>query len=158
MRTIGASTRALNLMLARVTDPARQTFGRPLSEHGTIKVDLAEMRIGIESCRMLVLNAAARIDAEGAKAALAEIAMAKIQVPRTALGIIDRAQQAWGAAGIGQDTILPYLYASIRTLRYADGPDEVHLQQLGRLELKRAPTVTRELKAQGEIRPIPAKL
>lgn len=98
---------------------------------------IAKSRIEIDAARMTVLNAAVKIDQEGAKAALREIAMAKVLVPHMALQVIDRAVQAFGAAGVCQDTPLPGLWASARTIRIVDGPDEVHLQQLGRREGQR---------------------
>ncbi|KAJ5104508.1 hypothetical protein NUU61_001855 [Penicillium alfredii] len=134
MRTIGAAERALEWLIARVNDERKQTFGRPLSSHGVILEWIARSRIEVDAARLVVLNAAIKIDQGDAKAALKEIAQAKVLVPQTALTIIDRAVQAYGAAGVCQDTPLAYLWAGIRTLRIADGPDEVHLQQLGRRE------------------------
>lgn len=137
MRTIGAAESALEWMVARVTSETRVTFGQPLSSHGTILEWVAKSRIDIDSARMVVLNAALKIDHEGAKSALREIAIAKVLVPHAALQVIDRAIQAWGAAGVCQDTPLPRLWASARTIRIVDGPDEVHLRQLGRREIRR---------------------
>jgi acyl-CoA dehydrogenase len=137
MRTIGAAERALEWMIERVNDERRKTFGQPLAAHGTMLEWIAKSRIEIDAARMTVLNAALKIDQEGAKAALREIAIAKVLVPQMALQVIDRAVQTYGAAGLCQDTPLPSLWASARTVRIVDGPDEVHLQQLGRREIQR---------------------
>lgn len=134
MRTIGAAEKAIEWMIARINDERKQTFGRSLSSHGVILEWVARSRIEIDAARLIVLNAAIKIDQGDAKSALKEIAQAKVLVPQTALTIIDRAVQAYGAAGVCQDTPLANLWAMIRTLRIADGPDEVHLQQLGRRE------------------------
>lgn len=134
MRTIGAAEKALEWLIARVNDERKQTFGQPLSAHGVILEWIAKSRIEVDAARLIVLNAAIKIDQGDAKSALKEIAQAKVLVPQTALTIIDRAVQAYGAAVVCQDTPLAYLWAGIRTLRIADGPDEVHLQQLGRRE------------------------
>ncbi|PLN82055.1 hypothetical protein BDW42DRAFT_185033 [Aspergillus taichungensis] len=134
MRTIGAAEKALEWMIARINDGRKQTFGKPLAAHGVILEWIARSRIEIDAARLIVLNAAAKIDAGDAKSALKEIAQAKVLVPQTALTVIDRAVQAYGAAGVCQDTPLANLWAMIRTLRIADGPDEVHLQQLGKRE------------------------
>ncbi|KAI9924442.1 hypothetical protein ASPWEDRAFT_167420 [Aspergillus wentii DTO 134E9] len=136
MRTIGAAEKAIEWLIARVNDERKQTFGRSLSSHGVILEWIAKSRIEIDAARLIVLNAAIKIDQGDAKSALKEIAQAKVLVPQTALTIIDRAVQAYGAAGVCQDTPLANLWAMIRTLRIADGPDEVHLQQLGRRENK----------------------
>ena len=137
MRTIGAAESALEWMVVRVNDPKRQTFGQPLSSHGVLREWVANSRIEIDAARMTVLNAAIKIDQKGSKAALREIGMAKACVPRAALKVIDYAIQAWGAAGVCQDTPLPRLWVSTRTMRIVDGPDEVHLQQMGRREIER---------------------
>ena len=134
MRTIGAAEKAIEWLIARINDDRKQTFGRSLSSHGVILEWVARSRIEIDAARLIVLNAAIKIDQGDAKSALKEIAQAKVLVPQTALTIIDRAVQAYGAAGVCQDTPLANLWAMIRTLRIADGPDEVHLQQLGRRE------------------------
>jgi acyl-CoA dehydrogenase len=134
MRTIGAAEKALEWLIARINDSRKQTFGKSLSSHGVILEWVARSRIEIDAARMVVLNAAIKIDQGGAKAALKEIAEAKVLVPQTALTVIDRAVQAYGAAGVCQDTPLANLWAMIRTLRIADGPDEVHLQQMGKRE------------------------
>jgi acyl-CoA dehydrogenase len=136
MRTIGAAEKALEWLIARINDERKQTFGQPLAAHGVILEWIARSRIDIDAARMVVLNAAIKIDQGDAKSALKEIAQAKVLVPQTALTVIDRAVQAYGAAGVCQDTPLANLWAMIRTLRIADGPDEVHLQQLGKRENK----------------------
>ncbi|KAJ5165370.1 Acyl-CoA oxidase/dehydrogenase type 1 [Penicillium coprophilum] len=136
MRAIGAAERALEWLIARVNDERKQTFGKPLVAHGVILEWIAKSRIEVDAARLIVLNAAIKIDQGDAKGALKEIAQAKVLVPQTALTIIDRAVQAYGAAGVCQDTPLAYLWAGIRTLRIADGPDEVHLQQMGKRENK----------------------
>jgi len=137
MRAIGVASVALDLMILRVTDPARMTFGKVLSQHGTILDWVAKSRLEIDAGRLLVLNAADKIDRTDAKGAMKDISMAKIYVPSMALGVIDRAIQAHGAAGVCQDFPLARMWAQMRTIRIADGPDEVHLNQLGRGELTR---------------------
>ncbi|PWZ00445.1 acyl-CoA dehydrogenase NM domain-like protein [Testicularia cyperi] len=139
MRTLGAAERALELMLLRATDQRKKAFGKMLSEHGVIVQNIAWSRIKIEQARLLVLSAANMIDRTSAKGALREISMSKVAVVKSALEVVDMAMQAHGAEGISQDTPLAYTFAQLRTLRYADGPDEVHLQQLGKIELRRAP-------------------
>jgi acyl-CoA dehydrogenase len=146
MRAIGAAERALEWLIARVNDERKKTFGQPLVAHGVIIEWIAKSRIEVDAARLIVLNAAIKIDQGDAKGALKEIAQAKVLVPQTALAIIDRAVQAYGAAGVCQDTPLAYMWAGIRTLRIADGPDEVHLQQLGKRENKsRKDAVTAKL-------------
>ncbi|QDS72344.1 hypothetical protein FKW77_007973 [Venturia effusa] len=137
MRCVGAAERALELMIARVNDPARRTFGKQLNEHGVIMEWIARSRMEIDAARLVVLNAAIKIDDTDAKGAQREIAQAKVLVPQIALQVIDRAVQAHGAAGVSQDTPLASMWAHFRTIRIADGPDEVHLQQMGRNENKR---------------------
>lgn len=129
-------------MLMRINDPKKTPFGKQLKEHGVILEWVAKSRIEIDSARLIVLNAAIKIDDLGAKGALKEIAQAKVLVPQMALTVIDRAVQSFGAAGVCQDTPLANMWAQIRTLRLADGPDEVHLQQMGRNENKRGANVT----------------
>lgn len=141
MRSIGLAQRALDIMLERVTDPNRKTFGKHLYQHGTVVANIAKSRAEIEGARLLVLSAAHQIDKVKAKGALKEIGIAKFVVPSMALQVVDRAMQAFGAEGISQDTPLAYWWAGLRTLRYADGPDEVHIQQIGERELKRAPSL-----------------
>ncbi|KAL4942636.1 hypothetical protein BDV06DRAFT_211685 [Aspergillus oleicola] len=151
MRTIGAAERAVDWMIARINDERKKPFGQALSSHGVILEWLAKSRIEIDAARLIVLNAAIKIDQGNPKFALKEIAQAKVLVPQAALTVIDRAVQAYGAAGVSQDTPLAYLWALIRTLRIADGPDEVHLQQLGKRENKsRKEEVVSRLKWQDE--------
>lgn len=134
MRTIGAAERAFDWMIARVNDEKKRPFGKLLREHGVIVEWIARSRVEIDAARLMVLNAANKIDTMDAKSALKEIGQAKIMVPSMALVVIDRAIQSHGAKGICQDTPLAQMWAHIRTLRFADGPDEVHLQQLGQRE------------------------
>lgn len=148
MRTIGASEVALEWMLMRVNDERKKPFGKLLREHGVILEWIAKSRLEIDAARMVVLNAAIKMDEHGPKKALTEIAEAKILVPQTALTIIDRAVQSFGGAGVCQDTPLANMWAGIRTLRLADGPDEVHLQQMGRNENKKGKEVTDKIKWQ----------
>jgi acyl-CoA dehydrogenase len=114
----------------------RVAFGRPLAEQGTIRADIAESRMDLEQARLLTLQAAALMDREGNKAARREIAMIKVVVPRAALRVIDRAIQAHGAAGVSADWPLAAAWAHARTIRLADGPDEVHRESVARLELR----------------------
>jgi len=138
MRSIGAAEVALEIMLQRVTDPTRQTFGKHLYEHGTIVEAIGRSRAEIDGARLLVLSAAHQIDKVRAKGATKDIGIAKYVVPTMTLGVIDRAIQSFGAEGVSQDTPLAKMWASLRTLRLADGPDEVHVQQIGKKELERA--------------------
>lgn len=140
--------RALELMISRINDETKKPFGKLLSQQGVILEWVARSRIEIDAARLVVLNAAIKMDELGAKRALKEIAEAKVLVPSMALTVIDRAIQAFGAAGISQDTPLAYSWALIRTLKFADGPDEVHLQQLGRNESKRNTEITQILERQ----------
>ncbi|MQA31335.1 MAG: acyl-CoA dehydrogenase [Luteitalea sp.] len=133
MRLIGLAERCLEAMCRRVT--TRVAFGRPLAEQGTIRADIAESRMEIEQARLLTQKTAHLMDTVGNKEARAEIAMIKVVVPRAALGVIDRAIQAHGAAGVGDDFPLAAAWAHTRTIRLADGPDEVHRDQVARLEL-----------------------
>jgi acyl-CoA dehydrogenase len=135
MRCIGVAERALETMCKRVW--ARVAFGKPLAEQGTIRADIAASRIEIEQARLLTLKAAHIMDTAGNKAARAEIAMIKIVAPNMALKILDRAIQAHGGAGVSQDTFLAAAWAGVRTLRLADGPDEVHAEAIARLELRK---------------------
>jgi acyl-CoA dehydrogenase len=136
MRLIGAAERALEKMCARVT--SRVAFGKTLGEQGTIRADIAESRMEIEQARLLTLKAAHLMDTLGNKSARGEIAMIKVVVPRTALRVIDRAIQAHGAAGVGDDFGLASAWAHARTIRLADGPDEVHREAIAKIELKKA--------------------
>lgn len=135
-------------MLMRVNDERKKPFGKLLREHGVILEWIAKSRIEIDSARLIVLNAAVKMDELGPKKALTEIAEAKILIPQTALTVIDRAVQSFGGAGVCQDTPLANMWAGIRTLRLADGPDEVHLQQMGRNENKRGKQTTEKIKWQ----------
>lgn len=137
MRSIGAAEKALEYFLARINDPRKKPFGKQLHEHGIMLERVARSRIEIDTARLTVLNAALMIDSKDAKFALKEIAEAKVQVPAMALEVIDRAVQAFGGAGVSQDTPLANMWAHGRTMRIVDGPDEVHLLQLGRNENKR---------------------
>ena len=137
-------------MLYRINDPRKIAFGKQLSEHGVVLDLLAKSRVEIDAARLVVLNAAIMIDKFGSKKALKEIGEAKILVPSMTLTVIDRAIQSFGAAGVSQDTPLASLWAQIRTLRIADGPDEVHLNQLGRNENKKGSEATRKITLQGE--------
>jgi acyl-CoA dehydrogenase len=134
MRAIGMAERALMLMIQRAN--SRSTFGKELIRQGVIQEWIAQARIDIEQARLLVLKAAWMIDTLGAKAARKEIAAIKVVVPQMAQQIIDHAIQVHGGAGVSQDTPLAGMYAGIRALRIADGPDEVHLRDIARLEIK----------------------
>lgn len=134
MRTIGLAERALEAMCARVED--REAFGRKLSEFDSIRKDIARSRIEIDQARLMTLNAAKMMDEVGNKAARQEIAMIKVIAPEMALRVLDRAIQAHGAMGVSQDSFLASAWANVRTLRLADGPDEVHLDTIAKLELR----------------------
>jgi acyl-CoA dehydrogenase len=133
MRCIGVAERALEIMCARVQ--ARVAFGKPLAEQGTLRADIAISRMEIEQARLLTLKAAYMMDTVGNKAARAEIAMIKVIAPKVALRVLDRSIQAHGGAGVSQDTFLASAWANVRTLRLADGPDEVHTEAVAKLEL-----------------------
>ncbi len=133
MRLIGLAERSLEAMCRRVT--SRTAFGRTIAEHGTVRADIAESRIDIEQARLLTLKAAYLMDKAGNKAARTEIAMIKVVAPNMALRVIDRAIQAHGGAGVCEDFPLAYGWAQARTLRLADGPDEVHRETIAKLEL-----------------------
>jgi acyl-CoA dehydrogenase len=133
MRAIGIAERALELMCRRAA--TRVTFGQPLSERANIQDWIAESRIAIEECRLLTLKAAWLMDTVGNQAARTEIAAIKVAAPQMALQIVDRAIQVHGAAGVTEDFPLASAWAHLRTLRLADGPDEVHKRSIARLEL-----------------------
>lgn len=135
MRTIGAAERALELLCKRVQE--REAFGKKLAQQGVIQEWIADSRIEIEQARLLTLKAADMMDKVGNKEAKAEIAMIKVVAPNMALKVIDHAIQAFGAAGVSEDTPLAASWANIRTLRLADGPDEVHRRAIARYELKK---------------------
>ncbi|MED1602496.1 acyl-CoA dehydrogenase [Alkalihalophilus marmarensis] len=134
MRTIGAAERALELMCERAVK--RTPFGKPLAKQGVVGEWIATSRIEIEQARLLTLKAASMMDTVGNKVAKKEIAMIKVIAPQMALRVIDRAIQVFGAAGVSEDVPLAAMYANIRTLRIADGPDEVHLAAIAKQELK----------------------
>jgi acyl-CoA dehydrogenase len=135
MRLIGAAERALELLCKRVQQ--REAFGKPLSSQGVIMEWIADSRIEIEQARLLTLKAAYMMDTVGNKEAKTEIAMIKVVAPNMALRVIDRAIQAFGGAGVSNDFPLAAMWANSRTLRLADGPDEVHRAQIAKLELKK---------------------
>ena len=135
MRTIGVAERALDLMVSRSLE--RKTFGTSLAHKGLIQDWIAESRIEIDMAREYVLHTAHLMDTVGNKGAAAEIAGIKVAVPNMALKVIDRAIQVHGAAGVTQFTPLAHMYAGIRTLRIADGPDEVHKMTIARREIRK---------------------
>ena len=133
MRCIGVAERALETMCRRVQ--SRVAFARALAEQGTIRADIAMSRMEIEQARLLTLKAADMMDKVGNKAARSEIAMIKVVAPNVALRVLDRAIQAHGGAGVSQDTFLASAWAGVRSLRLADGPDEVHIESIAKWEL-----------------------
>jgi acyl-CoA dehydrogenase len=135
MRCIGVAERALELMCRRVTE--RVAFGRPLAEQGVVREWIADSRIEIEQARLLTLKAAYLMDTVGAKGAAIEISAIKVVAPSMAARVVDRAIQAHGGGGVSDDFPLAQMYAGLRTLRFADGPDEVHRRQVARQELAR---------------------
>jgi acyl-CoA dehydrogenase len=141
MRCIGVAERALEMMCQRVK--SRVAFGKPLSDQGTIRADIALSRMEIEQVRLLTLKTAYLMDTVGNKAARAEIAMIKVVAPNVTLRVLDRAIQAHGGAGVSQDTFLAGAWANVRTLRLADGPDEVHTEAIARQELEKDASQTR---------------
>ncbi len=139
MRLIGVAERALEMMCARVKE--REAFGRPLAEQGVIMEWIADSRIEIDQARFLTLNAAHMMDTVGNKEARSEIAQIKVVAPNVALKVLDRAIQAHGGGGVSDDFPLASFWANSRTLRLADGPDEVHRASVAKLELKKKPKV-----------------
>lgn len=135
MRLIGMAERAIELMCRRALE--RTAFGRPLAAQGVVREWIADARVAVEQLRLLVLKTAWLMDTVGNRGAHTEIQSIKIAVPRTVVSILDDAIQLHGAAGVSQDTPLAELWASARTLRLADGPDEVHQRSLARRELRR---------------------
>jgi acyl-CoA dehydrogenase len=135
MRIIGQAERALELMCARLK--SRVAFGKPVAEQNVWHERIAESRIMIDSARLLVLKAAYMMDTVGNKEAKAEIAMIKVLAPNVAERVIDWAIQAHGGGGVSDDFPLAKMYAHNRTLRLADGPDEVHRNQIAKLELRK---------------------
>ena len=133
MRLIGLAERALETMCRRVS--SRVAFGKTLAEQGTIRANIARSRIEIDQARLLTMNAAHLMDTVGNKAARSEIAMIKVVAPNVATAVLDRAIQAHGAGGVSQDFFLAHAWASARSLRLADGPDEVHLEAIAKREL-----------------------
>jgi acyl-CoA dehydrogenase len=135
MRCIGAAERALEALCARAL--SREAFGRPLAEMGVTKHHIAHSRMEIEQARLLTLKAAYMMDTVGNKEARSEIAQIKVVAPNMALRVLDRAIQIHGGGGVSGDFTLAEAWANLRTLRLADGPDEVHTDQVGRLELRK---------------------
>ncbi|CAI6333245.1 unnamed protein product [Periconia digitata] len=148
MRSIGGAEKALEWFLARINDPKKKPFGEMLHKHGIMLDRVARSRIEIDAARLAVCNAAITIDQSNAKGALKEIAEVKVMVPDVLLTVLDRAIQAFGGAGVSQETPLASMYANGRTMRIVDGPDEVHLLQLGKNENKRGPAHKKRLEAQ----------
>jgi acyl-CoA dehydrogenase len=143
MRLIGQAERALERMCKRATE--RVAFGRTVAEQGVTRERIAQSRILIDSARFMVLNAAYKMDTVGNKVAKKEIAMIKVYAPNVALQVIDWAMQVHGGGGVSDDFGLAYAYAHARTLRFADGPDEVHRNQIAKLELGEQTTIPEAL-------------
>jgi acyl-CoA dehydrogenase len=133
MRLVGAAEEALTLMCRRLN--TRIAFGAPLTAQSVWLERIANARIEIDQVRLLTLHAAAAMDHAGNKAARKEIAMVKVAAPRMAQAVVDVAIQAFGAAGLSQDTVLPHLFLAARAIRFADGPDEVHTRAIAKYEL-----------------------
>ncbi|MEU5993744.1 acyl-CoA dehydrogenase family protein [Spirillospora sp. NPDC047418] len=133
MRAIGMAERALELMCERAV--SRVAFGGPLAKQGVVREQIAESRMAIEQARLLTLKTAWLIDRHGVQAARSEVAAIKVIAPRVALQVVDRAIQVHGGAGVSDDTPLAAMWAGLRTLRLADGPDEVHVRSVARAEL-----------------------
>jgi alkylation response protein AidB-like acyl-CoA dehydrogenase len=135
MRTIGVAERALEALCKRAT--SRVAFGQKLSDMGAVRQDIAKSRIEIDQARLLTLHAAYMMDTVGNKVAKAEIAAIKVVAPTMALRVLDRAIQVHGAGGVSSDFGLAAAWANVRTLRLADGPDEVHLESIAKVELNK---------------------
>ena len=135
MRTIGMAERALELMIKRAN--SRETFGSKISDHGVVQDWIARSRIKIEEARLLTLKTAWLIDTIGKEQAKIEISAIKVSVIEAASYVIDKAIQAHGAMGLSQDTPLAKMAAGVRTLRIADGPDEVHIRSIARREINK---------------------
>jgi alkylation response protein AidB-like acyl-CoA dehydrogenase len=146
MRTIGVAERALEKMCQRLL--SRTAFGKKIADHSVWEQRVAEARTNIDMCRLLTLKAADMMDKVGNKVARTEIAMIKVAAPRMALQIIDDAIQAWGGAGVTTDPGLARMYATVRTLRLADGPDEVHNRAIARLEFAKYMNLPRKQPAE----------
>ncbi|KAF6173823.1 hypothetical protein GIB67_003824 [Kingdonia uniflora] len=136
MRLIGAAERGMQMMVQRAL--SRHVFGKLIAQQGSFQSDIAKCRVELEKTRLLVLEAADQLDRLGNKKARGTIAMAKVAAPNMALQVLDMAMQVHGGAGVSSDTVLSHLWATARTLRIADGPDEVHLGTIAKLELQRA--------------------
>jgi len=143
MRLIGQAERALEKMCKRATE--RVAFGRPVSDQGVTRERIAEARIMIDSARFMVLNAAWKMDTVGNKVAKKEIAMIKVLAPTMACQVIDWAMQVHGGGGVSDDFGLARAYAHARTLRFADGPDEVHRNQIAKMEIGEQTSVAEAL-------------
>jgi acyl-CoA dehydrogenase len=135
MRCIGVAERALELMCKRTQK--RVAFGKTIAEQGTIRAGIATSRMEIDQARLLTMKAAHMMDTVGNKEAQTEIAMIKVVAPNVALRVLDRAIQAHGGMGVSQDTFLAAAWANVRTLRLADGPDEVHTESIAKWELRK---------------------
>jgi acyl-CoA dehydrogenase len=135
MRLLGMAERSFEMMVRRVQE--REAFGGPIADQGVVQAWIADSRIEIEQARLLVLKTAWLMDTAGNKGARIEIAAIKVVAPNVALNVIDRAIQAFGGAGVDGDVPLAELWAQARTLRLADGPDEVHRRSVARRELRR---------------------
>ena len=138
MRMLGMAERALENTCDRVKN--RKVFGKTLDKNDHVLINIAKMRIQIESTRLLLLKTAFLMDTLGIKGARNEIAMIKVAAVKTTLNVLDSTIQVFGAEGVGQDSFMAYAWASARTLRIADGPDEVHLTSIAKGELLRNPS------------------
>jgi acyl-CoA dehydrogenase len=154
MRGIGMAERALELMCKRVA--GRETFGQRLADHGVVGDWIARSRIEIEQTRLLTLRAAWKMDEVGGWAARRDVAASKVAAAKLAVDVVDRSIQAHGAAGLSQDTVLAEMYGFARSLRFVDGPDEVHIRSLGRWEV-RSQTEKDQAEAQSAPEPVLAK-